>query len=135
MEGRTPVPSLPASYGQIIPQEIDLAERSLIPMRASPEQQQEFTKTIIGLSVLFPIKDMGEDGFALRQGLLNHLFADYPIEMIREACLDYAKTGEWFPRPKDLIERIERLVANRKTEITKLNELLSKIEMVPTTPA
>jgi hypothetical protein len=118
---------LPSHFLPALNLEIERCKQSLEPISEVPGDEQAFKECIIGLSVLFPIQDMGEDGFALRQGILNDIFFDYPIEMVRKACSDYARSAEWFPRPKQLIDRIEVLIGSRKCEMSNLEKLKANV--------
>lgn len=122
------IPALDASYLPLLMAMLDDSRRALRPMRESKEDARRFTQAVIALSALFPIQDLGEEGFGLRQALLNRVMEDYPISVLEEACTLYARTGEWFPKPKDLIEIADRILHNRKRTVEKLIRLEAAID-------
>ena len=122
-----PVPVLGEEYAPVIERMVARYQDGLVPMRHRPQDQQIFTRLMIGLSALFPLKDLGEAGFGLRQALLDRIFLDYPVSAIDEACVIYSRTGEWFPVPKHLIEIADKVIQQRMRKVANLMRLKEKM--------
>lgn len=127
MQGRIPVPSLNREFLPVIEAEVRRSENSLAPISESESDREEMRQCFIGMAALFPMQDIGEEGFTIKASILSEIFDKYPLFALKEACVDFAKTGEWFPRPKELIERIESIIGRKQVKIKRLLELKGKI--------
>lgn len=121
-----PVPALSHEFLPLIDVEIDEIETSLLPIKDTPHHEKSMMECFVGMAAMFPMQDIGVDGFAIKHSILKTIFAEYPYPLLREACVDFAKTGEWFPRPKELIERIERYKSREVNKLSHLKELRDK---------
>lgn len=127
LEGRNHVPALSPEYATAITHRIEEIQLSLAPIADNVDHQNQMVECFIGLAALFPIQDIGEHGFSIKHSILNQIFSEYPLQHLKQACVDYARTGEWFPRPKELIERIEKLMSSDQLKLCRLQELKDKM--------
>jgi hypothetical protein len=124
---RQPVPFFSKEFMPVIQDEITRIEASFTPIAGSKTDERKMFECFVGLAAIFPMQDIGEHGFQIKQSILNQIFAEYPIKYLTEACVDFARTGEWFPRPKELIALIETAMGREKTKLKNLRELSEKI--------
>lgn len=127
MENYVPIPELSELYLPVITEMQEEMKRDLLPIGENQEQQKQMFECFIGLAALFPMQDIGEQGFHIKQSILNQIFCEYPLKHLKIACVEFAKTGEWFPRPKELIERIAGSIKMEEINIKRLDELKSKV--------
>ena len=97
---------------------INAAERRLVP--ASSDQR----KAIIGqMATVFPARDDSQGVWKVRFDAYHKALADMPADLLQLACDRLIQRAKWFPKPVEIRQAVERELAKRIMDLTRLRAM------------
>lgn len=80
----------------------------------APAEQQACEHILARLKVLTRERSLTQDDMVAQIAIYAEGLAQYPLDVVREACRDWAQNEKWFPAWSEIRERCETLVMMRR---------------------
>lgn len=96
----------------------------MVTIADSKEQQRQMAIMLVSMETFQKyVRTMGKEAVEMRDAMFIQILGDLPLDLVKEAILQYCKTNPAYPAPADIRPIAESLFYKRKNKLEKLAKL------------